>query len=223
MNINKIVLYLVVILLYLGLSKSFSPSEFGINYVLNNQSLAKMVPGAPVTVILSDMHSTGFLIKTYYHKYKIVYGFQSVDELIVRTSGKFMQTHKNHLGMSIFRRLENERQEEYTALPPGSLFVGDRSFGEWILDDSGDKIWRFYRPYRNIPQYLGWNDFKATYQFFQRVSLHRSQQKDFYGLNKEFGINGSVTKKSFPNYYMRQQPEEINFKKFILDYFKENF
>lgn len=222
MNINKIVLYIIVILLYLGLAKSFSPSEFGINYVLNNQSLAKMVKGGPVTVILSDMHSTGFLIKTYYHKYKVVYGFQSVEELIVRTSGKFMERHRNHLGMSIFRRLEND-QEEFVALPPGSLFIGDRSFGEWILDNSGEKVWRFYRPYRNIPNYLGWKDFKATYKLYQKISLYRNQQKDFFGLQKEFGVNGVVTKKSFPSFYERQQPEEINFKKFILDYFKENF
>lgn len=223
MNINKIVLYIIVILLYLGLSKSFSPSEFGINYVLNSQSLSKMVQGSPVTIILTDMHSTGFLIKTYYHKYKVVYGLQSVEEVIVRTSGNFMQQHKNHLGMSIFRRYENALEEEFSALPPGSLFIGDRSFGEWILDNSGEKVWRFYRPYRNIPNYLGLNDFKATYKLYQQISLYRNQKKDFHGLKNEFGLNGAITLKSFPRYFERQKPEEINFKKFILDYFKENF
>jgi hypothetical protein len=223
MNVNRIVVYIFIMLIYLGLSKSFSPSEFGINYVLNDQSLSKMIKGAPVTVILTDMHSTGFLIKTYYHKYKVVYGFQSVEELIVRTSGQFTSKHKKHLGLSIFRRYEQDLREEFTALPPGSMFIDDRSFGQWVNDNSGDKVWRFYRPYRNIPQYLGWGKFKATEDFAQKIKMHMSQKKPFFGLKNEFGLEGPVTKESFPSFFSRQKPKDINFKQFILDYFKENF
>ena len=83
---NKIIVYCILLLFYLGLSKSLSPSEFGINYINSDSLLSQIVPGKPVSVILTDIHSTGFLIKTFYHKYKIVYGFQSYEELIVRTS-----------------------------------------------------------------------------------------------------------------------------------------
>ena len=72
MNLNKIIIYSLLLLTYLGLSKSLSPSEFGISYVFNEESLSSMIKGAPVSVILVDTHSTGFIIKTYYQKYKVV-------------------------------------------------------------------------------------------------------------------------------------------------------
>lgn len=223
MNLNKVVLYILVMLIYLGLSKSFSPSEFGISYILNEKSLSELVKGAPVTTILVDMHSTGFLIKTYYHKYKIVYGFQSVDEIIVRTSSQFAEKHKDNIGMSIFRRYEEDLREEHTPLPPGALFVGNKSFGDWVPLPSGIRVWRFYRAYRNIPSFLGIKGYEFTYDTYQKMQLHRSQNKAFYGPENEFGTKGSWTQKRFPRYFARQKPEKINFKKFFYDYFRENF
>ena len=118
---NKIIVYCVLLLFYLGLSKSLSPSEYGINYINSNEALSRLVPGAPVSVILTDIHSTGFLIKTYYHKYKIVYGFQSFEELIVRTSRNYSINNQSHLGLSIFRRYREDELEDFTPLPPGSI------------------------------------------------------------------------------------------------------
>ena len=210
-------------LLYLGLSKSFSPSEFGISYILNEKSVAELVKGVPVTTLLVDMHSTGFLIKTYYHKYKIIYGFQSVDEIIVRTSSQFAEKHRNHIGMSIFRRYEADLKEEHTPLPPGSLFVGNKSFGDWITKPSGERIWKFYRAYRNIPIFLGIKGYDFTYDTYQKIQIYRNQNKSYFGPNDEFGTNGILTKQRFPRYFERQKPEKINFKKFFYDYFRENF
>jgi len=223
MNMNKILIYTLLVLCYLGLSKAFSPSEFGINYVLNEESLEKLITTAPVSVILIDVHSTGFLIKTYYHKYKLVHGFQTFEELIVRTSSAFKEKNKENIGMSIFRRYEKNNRTETNPLPPGALFIGDKNFGSWVNQDSGDKRWEFYRVYRYIPKYLGWIDFKPTYKFYQKLLLHKNQNKPFYGFNDEFGVNGSLTKKAFPNYFKRHLPKEINMKRFIKDYFKENF
>ncbi|MEX1100050.1 MAG: hypothetical protein WEB87_06470, partial [Bacteriovoracaceae bacterium] len=133
MNMNKALLYCALLLAYLGLSKSLSPSEFGISYVFNEESLSKLITGAPVSVILIDTHSTGFIIKTYYQKYKVVYGFQTYEEIIVRTSGTFNAKHAKHIGMSIFRRTES-LEESFTPLPPGSVFIGNRDFGRWKTD-----------------------------------------------------------------------------------------
>ena len=65
---NKFILYGILLLVYLGLSKSLSPTEFGVKYINNDEALAEIINGAPVSVILTDIHSTGFLIKTFYHK-----------------------------------------------------------------------------------------------------------------------------------------------------------
>ncbi len=103
MSLNRALVFLAMLITYLGLSKSLSPSEFGISYVFNEESLSKLVSGSPVSLILTDTHSTGFIIKTYYHKYKVVYGFQTYDELIVRTSRAFTLKHAEDIGMSIFQ------------------------------------------------------------------------------------------------------------------------
>jgi hypothetical protein len=219
---NKALIYIILVIVYLGLSKSFSPSEFGINYVLNEKSLAQLIKGKPVTVVLADMHSTGFIIKTYYHKYKVIYGFQSIEEIIVRTSRGFSQKHQAHIGLSIFRRQENA-DEDFTPLPPGILFVGDKRFGRWKLSDSGDKTWHFYRVYRNLPSYLGWGDFRPTQDFLKKAQYHITQKKPYFGLNQEFGTGGSLTRESFSQYFKRETPQKINLKDFFSDYFRQNF
>ncbi len=222
MNMNKIIIYILLVLLYLGLSKSLSPSEYGVNYVFNNKSLEKIIGPGPVSVILTDIHSTGFIIKTYYHKYKVVYAFQGYEEIIARTSSKFTSIHKEHIGLSIFRRYEDGKVN-FTSLPPGSIFIGDRNFGSWIKDRDNEKIWKFYRAYRHLPAYLGWGKFKPSYKFYQENQVRMNNDKTFYGFNDEFGAQGSITKEFFPNYFKRKSETDINFKQFIKDYLKKNF
>ncbi len=219
---NKLITYGILLILYLGLSKSLSPSEFGIKYVNSKESLSKNIPGSPVSVILTDIHSTGFIIKTYYHKYKVVYGFQSFEELIIRTPRKFMEESKPFLGMSVFRRFKNNGKEDFTPLPPGSIFIGDINFGNWV-DINGSKTWKFFRVYRQIPIYLGWRDFKPSFQVYTKIQDALDDGTPYYGSNDEFGLNGSITKEAFPKYFNRQKNEPVDLKKFIKTYLNENF
>lgn len=220
---NKFVLYGILLLSYLTLSKSFSPNEFGIKYVKTNEDLIDLVPGAPVTMILTDIHSTGFIIKTYYHKYKVIYGFQSYEELIVRTSQKFSQKNKNFVGMSVFRRYKENNLVDFTPLPPGSIFIGNKSFGSWIKNGRSQKKWKFFRVYRQIPQYLGWKDFSPTQTTFDDIKAHLDKKKPFFGSNDEFGTSGSITAKAFPSYFERKKPQTIDYKAFFKGYLKGNF
>jgi len=219
---NKLIIYIVLVLVYLGLSKSLSPSEFGVNYVFNQESLSKLIGAGPASVILTDTHSTGFIIKTYYHKYKVVYGFQSYEEIIVRTSSQFSTKHKNHIGLSIFRRFEDNKID-ITPLPPGSIFIGDRNFGSWKKNRLGSKTWTFYRVYRHLPNYLGWGEFKPTYKFYQEILIRMNNSKEFYGFNDEFGVKGEITRQYFTSYFQRSRDKKINFKNFFKDYLKRNF
>ena len=219
---NKFITYTLLLLSYLALSKSFSPNEFGVKYIKSSQDLIPLVPGLPVSLILTDIHSTGFLIKTYYHKYKIVYGFQSYEELIVRTSRKYAELNSPYLGMSVFRRFKNNT-EDFTPLPPGSIFIGNKNFGNWINRGSGNKMWKFFRVYRQIPQYLGWKNFKPSFKTFNLIQAHLEQKKPFFGSNDEFGPNGSITKVSFPSYFERKKPQNIDFNSFFKKYLRSNF
>lgn len=220
---NKIIVYCILLLFYLGLSKSLSPSEFGINYINSDSLLSQIVPGKPVSVILTDIHSTGFLIKTFYHKYKIVYGFQSYEELIVRTSRAYSSKNQKNIGLSVFRRSNFNEDESFTALPPGSVFIGNKSFGSWVLDDSGDKVWKFFRVYRQLPTYLGWHNYKPTFSDYSKIKIYKEQNKPFYGPNNDFGTEGKITKKAFPNFFKRNKADKIDFKSFLKKYMNENF
>jgi len=219
---NKFIGYGILLLIYLGLSKSLSPSEFGISYISQKEGLSKLVTGIPVSVILTDIHSIGFIIKTYYHKYKVIHGQQAFEEVIVRTSRLYSDQIKPYLGMSVFRRFR-DGTENYTPLPPGSIFIGDKSFGNWINHESGEKVWRFFRVYRQIPNYLGWIDYVPNFKTYNQIQISLQQNKPFLGLNEEFGINGSITKKKYSQYFERQKPNEIEVDKLLKNYLKENF
>lgn len=219
---NKFILYGILILIYLGLSKSFSPSEYGIGYVNNNDTLKTFVNGSPVSIILTDIHQTGFLIKTHYHKYKIVYGFQSYEELIVRTSKLFSDQQKNYLGMSVFRR-DREGFESTTPLPPGSVFIGDTNLGKWVKHPSGEKRWKFFGAYKNLNTYLGWDQFSPSMKLKNRIQMFMEQDKPFFGDNEEFGLNGTMSMKSFPSYFDRNKAPAISTREYLKRYLSENF
>ncbi len=222
MKLNNVVIYILLLLVYLGLSKSLSPSEYGVNYVHNTESLSKLIGAGPASVILTDIHSTGFIIKTYYHKYKVVYGFQSYEEIIARVSGQFNDKNQKNIGLSIFRRYQDERITD-TPLPPGTIFIGDRNFGSWRKNQDKDKVWKFYRVYRHLPSYLGWGEFTPTYSFYQEALVRENNNKPFYGFNDEFGFENELTKKYYPQYFQRNKERKIDFKGFFKDYLKRNF
>ncbi len=218
---SRVFLYCTLVIFYLGLSKALSPSELGMDYVPNERGLAKIIPGQTVSVILTDMHATGFIIKTYYQKYRLVYGFQGVEEVIVRTSRDFAQKNKNNIGMSLFRRTEGV--EETLPMPPGVTYVGNRGFGEWKRDSKGQLRWRFYRAYRNLPRYLGWGRWRPDQTFHEELIAHLERKKTFYGRDNEFGTQGRVTRENFPNFFRPERQHKVDLKTLVLRYFKENF
>ena len=216
---NKISLYILLILLFLALSKSFSPSSQGAPYVVDERVFSNFFKGAPISVILVDSFTTGFLIKTYFHKYKIVYGFNQPEVMIVKTSQDFWEKNKKNIGMSLFRRSERKQIEGTTPLPPGSLYIGDLAYGHWKNTNSGAKSWKFHRAYRHFPHIFGWGkEFTPSKGFYTQMKIHRDQNKPFYGGNQEFGFEGTVTKQGFGNYKRDEINTKYSFKQVIDKY-----
>lgn len=218
---NKFSLYVLLILIYLGISKSFSPSERKTFYILNEKVFPNIFLDSPVTVILKEAFSVGFIIKTYYHKYLIVHAFKPPEEIIVRTSKEFWDNNQKNLGMSLFRRGEKDNEYSNIAMPPGSLFVGDPAYGTWELTGYGGKIWSFHRTYKNFPQTFGWGEFRPDLNFYERMKIHISDRSTFYGLNNEFGTDGVVSKDyHVENFDMKN--DKINIKDVLKSYLKIN-
>jgi hypothetical protein len=227
MNQGKFILYTLALLVYLTLSKIFSPSEYGISYILDEKDLAKLNNAPFISAILIDQHSTGFLMKTYYHKYRLIYSFKRPNDIIVRTSRQYFENHRDHIGLSLLRRNEYLNYMSYSPLPPGYIFLDNKDFGSWKSVKKGKefiKFWRFHRTYRTLYKKIGVDkDFVFTEDFYNQAKLADNTNTSFKGVNNNFGTRGKISQKAFPDYFQREKPKDINFKKFLLDYFKENY
>ncbi|MGE3611641.1 MAG: hypothetical protein AB7I27_18775 [Bacteriovoracaceae bacterium] len=217
----KFFLYTILIVLYLGLSKALSPTELGVQYLQNEKAFSKVIKGNQTMTILIDTHATGFLIKTYYQKYRIISGYDNVEEIIVRTSKEFAKRNLKNIGMSIYRHFEDK--EEYLPLPPGSYYIGNREFGEWRLNKKGKLVWKFSKVFKNFPKYLGWGKFRPDEEFYQQMRSSISLNQPFYGIHNEFGPTGYITQASFPHFFKDERMKKVEMKTLLIEYFKENF
>lgn len=218
---HKIFLYTILIISYLGLAKALSPSEHGVQYLQNERAFSKLIKGNQTTAILVDTHATGFLIKTYYQKYRVISGYDNVEELIVRTSKEFAKKNMSNIGLSLYRRYDTA--EEFLPLPPGSLYLGNREFGNWKTNKKGVTYWKFNKVFKNFPKYLGWGKFRPDMDFYQQMRSYVSMNKPYYGPQTEFGPSGKITQESFPQFFREERMKKVDMKTLMIEYFKENF
>lgn len=193
-RMNKLSLYTLLIFIFLGLSKSFAPSEKRTDFLKNERVLSHLFQGSPLSLILVDRFQAGFLINTYYLKIKVVHGFKEPHERVVRTSWQYWQSLEGFIGMSIFRRFERTNIESTVPMPAGIIYIGDPAFGHWDYHNSGKKIWLFHRAYRQFPKIFKWGEYTPTYKFYQKYLTYLKNNKPFFGINKEFGTKGSLNK-----------------------------
>ncbi len=221
MSMYKFFLYLVLTISYLGLAKALSPSEVGVQYLQNEKGFSKILKEPSVAVILIDTHTTGFLIKTYYQKYRVISGYDNIEEMIVRTSREYAKKNLKNIGLSLYRKLENK--EEFLPIPPGSNYVGNPEYGEWRTTKSGAVKWIFWKAFKDFPKFFGWGKWRPTEEFYQLMRSSQVNNQAFYGVNEEFGINGPVTKENFPHFFRSERTKKVSMKDLLIEYFKENF
>lgn len=216
---NRFSLYVFLILIFLGFSKSFSPVVHGKLYVVNEKVYPNYFPEEPVTIILLDSFKTGFLIKTYFHKYLKIYAFGEPEELVIKTSKDFWKDNYKNRGLSLYRKEERKHQMNFTPMPPGTLFIHDPSFGNWVKEDSGDQKWKFHRAYKDFPKILGWGKYRPTKTFYNQLQLNLKQNIPFYGSKNEFGEKGVITNRNFPKSNIDKR-DKIKFIQHLKDLFK---
>jgi len=215
---NTISLYILLMLVFLGLSKSFSPSEHKTPHIEDERYISSIFSGAPISVTLTESFQTGFLIKTYFQRYQVVHGFKHAETVIVRASKKFWEKNLKNKGMSLFRRSDREGSESFIPMPPGFIFLGNPAYGHWEQANSGYKEWRFHRAYRHFPESFHWGDFRPTLEFYQTGLIHLTHEKPYYGLNHNFGLDGEVTKAYVNEKTIKQTLEVLSFKNHIKKY-----
>ena len=185
---SKISLYILLILVFLGLSKSFSPNHKNIKYLKDKDSFSVLGNEAPVSLILQENFTRGTFIKSYLQKYKLIHGFKPKETKVItfRTTKSFWLESKKYIGMSLFRRENKLSPGNNLPMPPGTLFIGDLAYGKWQKNQKRENIWVFRRSYSHFPELLGWGNFKPNEKFYLKLVESQKKMKTFYGENNEF-------------------------------------
>ncbi len=218
---NKLLFYFLSTLLFLTLSKLLAPDNISLEYIKTPNDLKKIIKLAPASAILEKTMKKGYLIKTYYQKYRILYAYRPPREIIVRTKRRLAEKSSKYLGMSLFR-IDEDKNINTIPMPPGYLMTGNKKYGRWVLQNQ-TYYWKFYQTYRRLPKYFGWGAFSPDREFYLKAKEHEKAGKPFSGLNKEFGAEGSITSKFLPHKQSSSLYNRIKFGNLFKNYFKTNY
>ncbi|MCU0587164.1 MAG: hypothetical protein MUF52_03325 [Syntrophobacteraceae bacterium] len=182
---------------------------------------------AEYSVILNDMDSKGLFFHDYFHRYRIVYAengakggdgskpnfAQKMTEW-VKVDESLYRKYQDALGMVILAK-KPDGSIDAVPQPPLFSYIGDPRFGKWETDGSGNQSWAWlatgmvlsslidevgdaFETRRRV-DYRRWNDYKGS----------RSSGTPYYGKDSQgrpqFGTQGTVTRKSSPGFFERQQ------------------
>ena len=173
------------------------------------EQIRTALKGAPTySIILDDMKEEGNFFTSYYHKYRIIMEDRSTDTGWVEVSKEEYNRYLPFLGMTIWVKKEGKDGESIG--PPGYEYVGNPKYGSWQRDSSGNSFWVFYGQYRLISDLLGGGPIYRNH--YRDYNTYRSQGRPYYGSKKQYGTNGSITKRQKPNFYSRRM-SQANLKK----------
>ncbi len=163
--------------------------------------IRKDLRGLPnYSVILDDMKEEGTFFKDYFHKYRIITEEKTAKTDWRKVPEDYFRRNLPYLGMTIW--VKKDGKESGSIGPPGYEYVGDRQYGRWNTDSSGRSFWVFYGQYRLLSDLLGRGPIYRNH--YNTYNTHRSRNQPYYGPNKEYGTNGSLTKRQKPNFYSRR-------------------
>ena len=184
---NKISLYILLILIFLGFSKSFSPNLKNINFIKDEKMFSRFIKDGPLSLILIESYEHGTFIKSYFQKYRVVHGFKPLKNqfIIFRTSKNFWEKGKMNVGMSLYRTEKANTPGNSVPMPPGFLFVGDLAYGNWQTKNNS-KVWTFQRSYAHFPKLFKWGSFIPNKKFFLKAVDHKKKGLPFYGEKNQF-------------------------------------
>ncbi len=218
---NNIIIYILLLVSYLSLNRAIAPDNLGLEYIRTSKDLEKIIKHYPATAILERIMTKGYIIKTYYQKYKIVYAHRSPREIIVRTRRRFAASSKKYVGMSLFN-IDEQQNISTTPMPPGTIFLDNEKFGQWYFKSS-EYFWKFYRSYKRLPIFLGWGSFRPSKQFYENSQINKKEKKAFLGLENEFGAKGEITLQFLPRSKNNEIFKSIKFGNLFKKYLKTNY
>ena len=170
------------------------------------QKISRTLSGIPTfSIVLEDMKEEGNFFKDYFHKYKVMTPQQTKETGWMEVSKDHFENYMPFLGMTVY--VKKDGKETHAAGPPGYEYVGDKRYGSWQRDSSGNSFWAFYGQYAMLSHLLGSGPiYRNHYNDYTRYS---SSQRPYYGPKNQYGTKGSYTKSQKPNFYSRRTSQEM--------------
>ena len=135
------------------------------------------------------------LSPTYYHKYTEIEGSNVSDGQWEEVDEEDYALHLNDFGMAIESKPYGVFESEATTVPTpvGLNNVGNKKYGEWRNDSSGNSFWHYYGQYAFFSNILGYNNSysRNEYDRYNR----RDRSGGYYG-NGAYGSTGTSTTRS---------------------------
>ena len=154
-------------------------------------------------IILNDMRKEGNFVSSYYHQYRIDKGEIKDIRPFVEVSETYYKKNQPFLGMALAAKTP-DGEVTATPFPNGYQYVGNPEYGRWRQNDSGGSMWEFYGKYMLMSQVMNWAGFGMSRNHYSSYNNSRMGGQPYFGANKQYGTNGSVTKKQKPNFYSRK-------------------
>ena len=111
----------------------------------------------------------------------------------------------NAIGMDIYSKGLGDfaDQADEDATPPGMVYVGDTSTGEWRQDSHGNSFWEFYGKYRFFSDLIGGpTPYHYRYEYDDWNRGYRYGHKPYYSTyngQPRYGLHSPLTQSRFPN------------------------
>ena len=168
------------------------------------------------SVILADMREEGTFSTDYSHQYRVTTGQteEGSDDLVYaenirdweRVDRSTYTRYQPYLGMVILSK-GPDGNIDHNQHPPGYQYVGNDRYGGWRDDGRGGSFWEFYGRYALMSHMIGgfarpiyrndWNGYRDS----------RNRGQPHFG-SGAYGTNGTVTRRSNPNFFRRQEARQ---------------
>lgn len=164
------------------------------------QAMQKSLASAPeYTIVLEDMREEEGFFPKYYHRYKVMQGNRERVSDWVEVQESIYRKYEPFLGMALVAK-SNEGVND-TPHPAGYHYAGNPRYGYW----GGGGFWVFYGQYAMMRSLMGWGGRPIYQRDYDDYRNYRGRGRPYYGPNREFGTQGSVTKQRKPGFYERRK------------------
>ena len=161
-------------------------------------------------ILLEDMREEGTIFEEFYHKYTVTQGTRSRTTDWIEVTEKVFRQYEPFLGMALVAK--SDQGVNNTPHPAGYHYVGNPQYGRWG-ERGGRSFWEFYGQYammRSLFSMGGGGHMVVYRNDWDGYRTSRERRQPYFGRNREWGTQGSVTQKQKPSAFARRKAAIAN-------------